>query len=1001
MMYIEIQKSSEVRRWRSCLMALAMLFLLSLTQPVVHAQISEVAMVRGHFSGGDGIWGPEDFGWFYYDLDEGLGSEMLSVDVDERTAEEGNIIYSSRVFTRDFEYDPWGSYDSIAFLGKRYLAGYPDSSFAEAESSLEKGELRRVLVDNDEVHTFTYSDTFPLLDGYEIAVKEISENNEEVNIVLLKNKAPVDTKVVSVGDTYVYKKENIPVILVHLADAMCGEDCGIVEVDGIFQVSDKPVIQLIEGGLVDNMKLTDLSDEEILFRTNKDLNLKRDSIVPLMGGLVLVVLDTPTLIYYPQGGIFDYGVHEIRGPVYDENSTLPLYRSATKELAGEVKARWDSENFSGFFFDPKDILGREGLLINNLSGRNIMPFRSKIEDGFLVGTAGMQYTSFAQPVEFEFKPWGYYNVISLFGQLWFAGYGQNTSSEIGHIGTLSQDQIEQPLLDLDEIIPLDVGRSLPLQDGYDVALLSVSDDEAFIHLRKNGQIVDSAVLEPNSTYIYEVDVGDISDLPVIALHIQNVFNGTREEKMVLDGIFQISDRYFLPVDNNNDFGEFTIVEANAQFVFMVNPDRISLDRDSSQGLWYGMDLKVADNDTLRYYIYSRQYVVPQPKLRGIDYPKNIPSSGDANFTIAVQAAEIQNVGVDVLDPSGRTVFGRDVTDQSVGSGENWIFSWQWNATSLRLSDDGNPVLDANLPIPALLYLNESSDPIKVGILFDNSGGIATIAEGKTSYYASPYGLSMINPNLTYESMLQNDTARKEYIKIEPGRSMLRFYDYVNGSSKLNSTNHTITGPIESIDPHVERVGAQPGRYEMRLTIDNAVGDLPIGGIFFNVTSPEVRGVTLGSSTAVAGKSISVPLTAPRSGVEKRINISYDPTVVEAVGASGPCDVPSYIDPVGGRISVVMPANCSSTSLTFKVLDMTEEANSNSNANATTKLQVTDIKGFLPGGITNGSITVISESAGKTGISRITGNAPKSSAPAFAAALAAFALMAFAWRRRAG
>lgn len=996
MMYTQIQKSSErnPRGRKFLLSALSLLFLFLTVLPAAHAQASEVALVRGHFSGGDGTWNPRDFGWFYYDLDEDQGSESLSVDVDERLAKEGHIIYKSDIISRDFEYDPWGWYDAVAFLGKLYLAGYPESSFTEEVSSLENGDLREILLDADEAHTITYDEPLDLLDGYQLAVKEISESNDEVNFILFKNGGFVDAKLVTVGDTYVFKRDDVPIIMVHVADAMCGQDCGIVEVDGAFQVSDDPSFKLVQGGRLDSMKLTDLSEDGFEFRTDKDLTLKRDSVVPLIDGqLALVVLDTSGLVYYPRGGIFDYGVHEIRGPVYEENSTLPLYRSSTKELAGQIKARWDSENFSGFFFDPKNQLGSEGLVINNLSGRNIMPFRSKVEDGFLIGTAGMQYTSFAQRKDFEFEPWGSYMVISLFGQMWFAGYGEKTSPEIDRVDPIAEEQIVQPLLDSDETVILNSGRSLSLRDGYDLLLMSVSNDKAFVYLRKNGAMVNSAVLTPNSTYTYEADVGDSSDLPIIAVHVQNVFESDPErgmQGMVVDGVFQISDRYFLPVDQNRDFGEFTIAASNPTFIFMANPDVVSLDRDSSQGLWYGMDIRVADNDTLRYYLYNRQYVVPSPELAGINYPKEIPSSSDANFTIAVKAAEIQRVSADILDPDGRTIFGRDLTDRGMGAKDSWIFSWGWNATALRLSDDGGILLDANQPVPAMLYRNVSSEPVKVWILFDSAGRIASILEEETSYYLSPYGLRLVNSNLSYEEMLANETARENYIKIEPGRSVLQFFDFFNGTSRLNSTNHTISGPLESIEPHAIRAGAEQGKYELRLLIQNAVNTLWISDAFyFQVTEPEVQGAVLESGNATYGEQASVRLDVPRSGGEKSINITYDPSLVEAKGTFGPCDVPSYIDQENGRISVVMPVNCSYTNLLFNVLDTGREEN------ATTRLEVVAVKGFQPKGITNGSINITA------GVSKEAdaGMTERSSAPGFAAGLAALALIANALRRR--
>lgn len=35
----------------------------------------EVATVRGHLADGNAIWRADDFGWFYYDLDENSGEK--------------------------------------------------------------------------------------------------------------------------------------------------------------------------------------------------------------------------------------------------------------------------------------------------------------------------------------------------------------------------------------------------------------------------------------------------------------------------------------------------------------------------------------------------------------------------------------------------------------------------------------------------------------------------------------------------------------------------------------------------------------------------------------------------------------------------------------------------------------------------------------------------------------------------------------------------------------
>jgi len=193
----------------------------------------EAAYARGHFSYGDDVWRASDFGWFYYDLDKDQGGEELKIDLDGRTAEKGHLVYSSSVWSQEFEYKPWGSYQAVAFFGKPYLAGYRNESFTEDVSDLEKGELREVLIDEDLPATMSRNSTISLRQGYVLAAAGVSDKRGAVNMYLLKNGQTVYASVVDIGDTFVYKVNDVPLILVHIANAMRGSDDWIVEVDGV------------------------------------------------------------------------------------------------------------------------------------------------------------------------------------------------------------------------------------------------------------------------------------------------------------------------------------------------------------------------------------------------------------------------------------------------------------------------------------------------------------------------------------------------------------------------------------------------------------------------------------------------------------------------------------------------------------------------------------------------------------------------------------------------
>ena len=939
------------------LLLLGLIYLV-LSQPG-YSQAVEAASVRGQISAGNGVWQAADFGWFYYDLDEGAGGEQLSVEVEERLADKGHIVYSSSVWNSKFKYKPWGSYRAIALLGKRYLAGYPESSFTDDVSALGKGELREILIEDDGIETISSNSSLGLLQGYALMLGGVSQSDNVVNLILLKDGKPVYAAAVTVGQTFVYKVQDLPVILAHVSMAMRSQE-DIAELDGIFQASDIPGIRLAVGGREGNMELSDLAEDRIEFKSDKALSLTRNSVVPLLGGLALVVIDQPELLYYPEGGVFDYGIHDLRGPVFAGNSPLPLLNPQTGEVVDQARARWNYENFTGFYFDPEKSLGLESMIIQKIDGRSIEPADIIVQDGIFRGVnGGLQYTAFVQPKQFEFRPWGIYYLLSFFGQLWFAGYGPETSPDIGSAAMLPQYRIGQMLIDSDETIVLRNMSALSLGEGYTFVLISVNEDKGFFHLLKDGLPIESVVLTSNSTYRYKRDVAEVNDLPVLALHIQNVFDDGMNQTAVIDGIFQISDQNYLPVDWGRKFDKLEIYPTPAGIIFMANAERINLAKDSSVSLWPGIGLQVADNDTLRYYLYSQQYVVPRPKVLGVDNPGSVPSSGRANFTMLVQAGEIVQVSAEILDPSMRTVVLKDLTRQGVGAEDLWRYSWAWNATTLEMSDDGTPLVDTDQgPVPGLLYLNETLPPLQVQIEFDSTGRIAAIADSSAYYYLSPRKYNLTPQRQTYQQMLENATTRDTLIRIIPGRSQLKLFEIINGTSGPSSFNHTLEGALESLEPHAVRTPTDPGRYELRLRVENVVDALRVTGLYLNVTEPVVHGVVLGRASVVRGEKVAVPLRVQESLSAKRLTISYDPGAVEALGTSGICRETSSVDETRGIITVVLPPECSFTELMF----------AGKRGNATSDLRVLNVEGWEPSKVINATISVLPGNAEKSGAS---------------------------------
>jgi len=751
----------------------------------------------------------------------------------------------------------------VAFFGKPYFAGYPDSSFTEEVSSLEKGELREVLMDDDLTQTLSLNKTLILQQGYMLVAQEISEKKGSVNFLLLKDGLPVNSSVVSIGESFVYKIDDLPVILVHLTNAMLGEGEGLAEVEGVFQISDEPAIRLFEGAMIGEMKLIDYSSSGITIENNISINLKRDSVISIVPGLELVILDTPEPIYYPQGWIYDYGVHEMRGPAFNASSYISIPMGEGYNTT--VIARWSADNYGGFYFDPDDAMLRdvfgalvgETLVIYPMDGRRIEPARNpvKISENMTILQTGLQYTSLRQPKEFDYKPWGLYYAINLFGYPFFAGYDSSFEGYKASKSLMENEYLGQVLLDSKLQGNISAGN-YSLEEGYEMRIRDVSNDSLFIQLFDKGQLVDSSVVESNTTYEYKKDLENVKDMPIIKMHFGDVFYDGNHGSAEIDGIFQISDQV-LPIEFGSGYGELQLVDIWPGGLIFVNDDSISLSRDSNVNIGPGMDIRVADNDTLRYYLYTQKYVVPSPEPPLINSQKNVPSNQSANFSMIVRAAEIRQVLMNILDSSNKTVFSKDIAGLGQGSGEWWMYAWSWNASTLRMSDDNSLIPDLRpSPLLALLYVNQSTSPLQVAVTFDSQGRISNIMDSNAFYYISSEDYARLNRSLDYSSMINNSTTRMEFFRVVPGESILQFFDIVNNQLIPSGINHTLQGNLSLLEPHAITAGAEPGRYQLQVRLENAVNTIWAIDEYFNVTEGSGLiddGTSNGSSNAAHSK----------------------------------------------------------------------------------------------------------------------------------------------------
>lgn len=249
-------------------------------------------------------WTPLNFEGFYYNIDEGVGTESLEIkELNGRTISDGDLVYRSTPLDVSFDHNDWGDFQVIGFMAEKYFAGYPDNEFTDHVSLLSDGMLSKVLIDDDS-KTSLYSGTSLLLeDGYELEVVEVDLDGSSVMVNLVKDGDTLDTGIVSENDDYVYEKDigsldNVPVIIVHFDSIFQGTESNAVFVQGIFQIS-QDLVEVEDGENFGEMEVTSFNSDEIVLENGDSISLSRGDDVEVMGNVSFKVADSSDVRYYP------------------------------------------------------------------------------------------------------------------------------------------------------------------------------------------------------------------------------------------------------------------------------------------------------------------------------------------------------------------------------------------------------------------------------------------------------------------------------------------------------------------------------------------------------------------------------------------------------------------------------------------------------------------------------------------------------------------------------
>ncbi len=591
-------------------------------------------------------WDSHSFAGFYYNLDENLGTEELTIRNIKRTINRGDLTYKTLPIEVEFEYYGFGRYQVIGFMADKYFAGYTRNSVIssnEAISVLGSSQLHKVLLDDEEKRVINEGGTMTFKEGYVLKMTEvdISAGPGQVMVTLFKDGDEVDADVVAGNDNYIYAAklggvDNVPVLAVHFDSVFRGRELNAAFVRGVFQISES-FTQIKNEDRYGELEISAISSGGIEMSNRNSLSLSSGNTVDLVGNLKIVVADSSTLRFALS--VERTGAFEMRGTIY------PPSNPKTYE--------WNTRNFGlniggtnlGFYYDMDHDVGKEKLTIESISGRTIP--RGKL-----------RYSTSAEEVSFDYSQFGTYQVIGFMVDRYFAGYtAKSLISNMESKSTLGTLQLHKVLLDDDTKRTLSQGSTLTLKEGYVLKIKDVDigagTGQVLISLLKDGVEVDSDVITGSDSYIYTKEVGNEDELPIIAVHFDAIFRGREMISAMGRGVFQISET-FTSVKPGDRFGAMEVEAVTSRGIEMVSANTLGLSSGNTVEIMGNISFKVANSGDVRFYPFV--YVTPD-MISGqllIDAPSKATAGEAINVKVTAGGKPVEAAFITINSDMGQT-----------------------------------------------------------------------------------------------------------------------------------------------------------------------------------------------------------------------------------------------------------------------------------------------------------------------------------------------------------
>jgi S-layer protein (TIGR01567 family) len=246
-------------------------------------------------------WDEASFAGFYYDIDDDIASEELTVNVtgaDNRTIAEGALVYTAELQSVGYTYAGWDDsgqkYDKIGFLAEEYVPIDQDP-----------GILSKLILDSDDKYTLRTGQTLDLGEGFAITPKQIDVDGNKVWIELSKDGEFIDDEVFNTQnnvdnsswdyDTTIGGEDDIVMLRVHINEVFQGQVDSLAIIEGLWLISDE-VTEVDTSDTFGDLEVTTIATGATgtitMENLDNEISLNKDSTVEIAPGLNFRVADS-------------------------------------------------------------------------------------------------------------------------------------------------------------------------------------------------------------------------------------------------------------------------------------------------------------------------------------------------------------------------------------------------------------------------------------------------------------------------------------------------------------------------------------------------------------------------------------------------------------------------------------------------------------------------------------------------------------------------------------